>query len=276
MASRITLLQGRPGAGKTMMSCLTAVRKPVYVMDIDRKLAGHEWAAKPIASGALRVWELAETLDEVNLNSRIKQLTENTAANVAPQGWKKFADHYNTLSTNKDAMESGTWVVDSATRLGDHFQTHISFLAKKNKLTFDQWMTYLKGWHATMSVLVDLAMKHDKDLIVTVHEKDRETAGDETTGVKYEYVKSGEGVAKQRVLQGTMDIQIVPTIDGSFAGVMASYFQEVYHLYVKESTSETAMPEWKCRVVPDGKRALRTSFPVKQPVFKPDFKEIWK
>lgn len=273
---RSTMLMGAPGAGKSMMACLTVVNPPVHVIDVDRKMAASYWAEAALKSGALTYWELAEPLEEESIRSRVRQLATNEKMQRAPKGWVTFAEYYQRMPEQSEAKAAGTWVIDSGTQLGEHFKTHLMYLAGKNKLTFDQWMAYLTGWRDTLSFIRDVAIEHNKDLIFIVHERDKEVAGDRTTGVKYEFVGSGDNLSKQRVLQGTLDLAVLPSIDGSFSQQIAGYFNEVYWLYVEEDADKEKMPHWRCRVVPDGRRALRTSFKVTKPIHNPSFKEIWR
>ena len=84
--------------------------------------------------------------------------------------------------------------------------------------------------------------------------------------------KSDKGIPQREYL-GVMEPKIWPSIEGQFGGIMASYFDEFYQLYT-EVTRDSV--EWKCRVLPDEMRDLRTSHDTNgQAVFPPDFQVIW-
>jgi hypothetical protein len=146
-------------------------------------------------------------------------------------------------------------------------------LVGRNKYTWDQWNAYKIGWMDTMSVLRDISKEHAKDLIVSVHERVSEAPGDRATGVKYEIVKSGDEFVRQRNITGTLDLKIAASIDGAFGLIMGAYFDEYYWLHV---VMDGDKPTWKCRVHPDGRRALRTSFMHKEAEQEPDFRRIWR
>lgn len=270
-----TLLQGEPGCGKSRMACLTAIHKPVYVLDIDRKVASAGWARAALQNEQLFYWELDEPMDEENLKLRVAHLAskENQKASIAPQGWNKFAEKVANLGNDENFMKSNTLNVDSLTLLGEHFKSHLMWLVGKNKYTWDQWNAYKIGWTRTIDALRSVAKKYNKDLIMTVHERTGEAPGDRSTGVAYTTsIKDGEAT-RQREIKGTLDLKIWASIDGSFGALIGAQMDEYYHLYVNASDEKV---EWKCRVWPDGRRPLRTSFMVKQAVFNPDFREIWK
>lgn len=264
------LLQGEPGSGKSMMGALTAIHKPVHVIDIDRKIRSAGWARGALASGALTVYELAEPFSAANIKARVSAVTKNAATPTAPEGWQTFADYMQRIHETPDGKAAGTWMIDSLTFLNEHFKTHIQFLAGKSKFVWDNWNALKAGWIDTVSFLRDSAKEHGKDLILTVHERDREQAGERTTGVKYEADKDGN---RQRVLIGTQDIKVWASIDGAFGQLIGGSMDEYYWLHV---VMQNGNPAWRCRVWPDGLRNLRTSFVVKQAEFDPDFKAIWK
>lgn len=274
--SRTVCLQGEPGAGKSKMM-LTAVRQPVHVIDIDRKMKSAGWAARSIAEGALTVWEVAEPIDESNLITRLTGFArsmKDAKPTVAPKGWTTFADLYQKLSKDPVSLAAGTWGVDSLTLLNEHFKSFIMFHAGRSKFTFDQWNALKSGWMDTFSFMRDLAREADKDLVVTVHERVKEEPGDQTKGVRMEPVKSGDEVAMQRVFVGQQDVKVWASIDGAFGDLIGAQCDEYYHLYVDATNKER--PEWKCRVWPDGRRALRTSFMLDKGVWEPDFRKIWR
>ena len=273
--SRTICLQGEPGSGKSMMACLTAVRQPVHVIDVDRKIESAAWAAPAIADGKLSFWELREPIDDSNIQARIRSLVKKEKPSVEPKGWERFTELFYALPKEEPARSAGTWVVDSLTLLNEHFKTRIMWLADRSKFTWDQWNALKLGWMDTFSVMRDLAKEHGKDLIVTVHERNACEPGDRTTGVRTETVTSPtEGVSTVKVYQGTQDVKVWASIDGAFGDLIGAQTDEYYWLYVDASDKDTL--RWKCRVHPDGRRNLRTSFRLDKSEFEPDFGKIWK
>lgn len=277
-------LQGEPGTGKSMMTGLTAVHQPVHVLDVDRKIRSAGWAQQRIKDKLLTVYELAEPVDDSNLVARMKQLGAQFAGQGSdkdpkgptrePKGWIRFAEYVHSLPNSEDFKRCGTFMVDSATMLNEHLKTHLMYLAKRNKFAFDQWNALKIGWIDSVSVLRDLCIEHGKDLVITVHERFASEPGDQTLGMKVEMVPSGEGtMAQQRTYVGMQDIKILASIDGQFGGLLGAQCDEYYHLYVDGSTKDN--PKWRCRVWPDGRRDLRTSFKLSKAVWEPNFKKIW-
>jgi hypothetical protein len=267
---KTVILQGEQGTGKSMMACVTAIHKPVHVIDIDRKIASHAWAEPLIKSGELTYWELSEPLDDENIKSRMYQLVKNEKPSHAPQGMIRFAEYMYSLPNKEEGKAAGTWVIDSTTLLNEHVKTHIQYLAGHGKFVFDNWAALKGWWMSTVSFLRDLAKENNKDLIFTVHEREGEKAGDRTSGVSYEMDAKGN---RQRVRHGKQDLRIWASIDGAFGELFGSNSDEYYHLFVKMN-GET--PQWRCRIHPDGVRGLRTSYMHKESEFDPDFRKIWK
>ena len=271
-------LQGDPGVGKSRMSCLTAIHKPVYVMDIDRKLRSAAWAQAGLASGDIICWELREPVDDSNIRSRILSLTTaitQQGPTIRPKGFVAWSEQFYKIPEVAKEYKIGTVAVQSLTLLNEHMKSMIMFDAKRSKFTFDQWSALKIGWMDTFSVMRDICMENNLDLIVEVHERVVGEPGEKTTGVEIiEVASKSEGISTQRIYKGTQDISILASIDGQFGSLIGAQTDEYYHLFVDASDKDH--PQWRCRVWPDGRRNLRTSFSVKQAVFAPDFREIWK
>lgn len=267
---KTVVLQGEPGTGKSMMACLTALHKPVHVIDVDRKVQSAGWAQEAIKKGELTYWELAESLDEESLQQRVDEVAKGEKLKKPPKGWSKFADYYHKMPEDPVAKAAGTWVVDSITHLNEHLKSQIMYLAGKPKYEWDQWNALKIGWTDTMSVLRDIAKENHKDLILIVHERTGEVPGDKSKGVKYETDLKGN---RQRIIQGEQDLKVWASVDGAFGQLIGSYVDEYYWLHIM---MENGNPQWKCRVWPDGRRNLRTSFLVKEAEQEPDFRKIWK
>lgn len=267
------LLIGPPGTGKTDMMCRTAIHQPVHVLDIDRKIGSSARLEPLIKAGTLTYVEIAESMLEDDLTSRFRAIAKSKAPLKEPQGWLRLAEAYYQFPKTEEGKRAGTWGLDSATFAGEHFKSFICYHAQKSKFTFDQWSAYLSGWRDTISFMRDLARENGKDLMITVHERFKETPGDRVTGVTQHRVVTATGETMSREFRGQMDPKVVASIDGQFGLEVGASFDEVYALSVEMDNDK---PKWVCRVRPDGLRNLRTSFQVTQDEYEPDFRQIWK
>jgi len=248
------------------MIARTALNRPVHFIDIDRKVQSCGLDLPDVT-----VWEIAESLTEDSMADRLKALVDNRKPKSAPQGWPLFSKMVDELPKRKEAMAAGTWAIDSYTRLQDHLKRQILYLDDRgaSNLSPRNYGALLSMLEEATSQLIDLAKAYGKDLVVTVHEKVSEVPGPGTK-VVHERNKQGE---VEREFIGSMDMKITPSIEGQFSLKMLSYFDEAYGLYVDASSSR---PVWKCRVMPDGRRDLRTSLKVEHTDFPCDFREIWQ
>lgn len=276
---RTTCLQGEPGAGKSKMAIETCINPPVYCMDIDRKMRSAAWAQKHLASGRLHVWELSEPIDASNMQSRLMGLTKELTTKgptIRPRGFPMWGEQWYRLTDVYREVKFGTVLVDSLTVLNEHMKSMIMYDAGRSKFTFDQWNALKIGWMDSFGVMRDTCIENGWDLIVTVHERIKEEPGDRTTGIKLETnvnIRTGES-SIQKIPQGTQEVKVWASIDGAFGDLIGALCDEYYHLYVDNPDKDN--PVWRCRVKPDGRRSLRTSFEVRQSVFDPDFRKIWK
>lgn len=266
--SKTIMLQGPPGSGKTTMACLTAVRKPVHVLDIDRKLIAMASLRSAITSKALTYWELTEPLVEGNLLERARELSGNKKPTKQPQGWIKIAEMIQRLEKDEEAQRAQTWVLDSFSMAVDHLVRLILYTSDKATAHMNQreWGALLQMCKETITIIIDGARTYDKDLIVTVHERVSEVPGPNT-----HVIRSAGG---EREFIGQMNMRIAASVGGQFGLEMARYFEEVYGLSVEMKAGK---PTWVCNVLPDGRRDLRTSFDVKGvAVHSCDFTKIWR
>jgi len=266
------LLMGPPGSGKTTMAIKTAPKRPVLAIDVDRKIRSLAWTRDMIAAGDLIVWEVAEPLiPEESLLTRANRLAKNLKPDRQPQGWIKFAELVQKLDTDPDARKCGTWLApDSITQLAGHLKQLIMFCDDQGKSTFSDrnYGSFLQMWNETVTIMRDSAIKSNVDLIMTVHERTLEIPTENTKSTR-----TREGGVSRREYIGILDLKIGASLEGQFGGILPSYFEEVYGLRVDIDGQRN--PKWVCRVQPDGKRDLRTSYPVKQAEFEPDFRKIW-
>lgn len=261
-------LMGPPGSGKSSMIAKYATKnEPVHFVDIDRKVMSCGLLREFVTS-----WEVAEALSEDNLVERVKAMVENRKPKSAPMGWLQFAKLVDQLPKDPEAMRAKMWGIDSVTRLVDHLKRLLLHLDSRGaaNLSPRNYGALLGMMEETTAQLIDVAKAHDKIIVVTVHERVSEIPGPNT---KVMNTKDSQGNV-QRDYIGPMDMKITPSIEGQFSQKMLSYFDEAYALYVEMVNGK---PVWKCRVMPDGMRDLRTTAPVAGRMdFPCDFREIWK
>src|SRR5882762_11598653 len=90
---KTVLLQGEPGTGKSQMGALTAIHKPVHIVDMDRKIQSAAWAQEALKKQELTYWELKEPIDDSNIKARIYSLVTNAKPNVQPKDCTRLADY---------------------------------------------------------------------------------------------------------------------------------------------------------------------------------------
>lgn len=310
---RTCILMGPPGSGKTTMYLKTLPRDayPILVIDADRKLRSMPEGAEAITRGEAFVWELDEPLNEGKLAMRLRALAKNEKPLLPPKGWIKFAQFAEDLEKRSKPGEellpqekARSITIDSATVVGAHAMRAITYEDPKGVATLSprDWAYYLMTWQETMTEFVDFCKKrrcmeqgcvitttsppsiitecpvhhkplYDKNLIWCVHQRVGETPLENNKVIK----SRGEGGVVNREYLGTMQVKIVPSIQGQFGLEMGAYADEVYGLDVV--LDKDGKPRWVCRVVPDGRRDLRTSVPgisMSETVeFEPDFRKIW-
>lgn len=293
----IFALMGPFGSGKTTMACLTAVQKPVHVIDIDRKIRSMSLLQSAIKKGEITFKEIGETIHEGSLAGRLKALVNNDKPDRPPRGWAVFADYCASLEKDEQARRAGTIVVDTYTQLAPHLRAHIQFLCGHSKYQWDEWSIWKSIWMETTTVLVDYALGScrvcggfldvkdspnvkdycptckdklgSKDLIVNLHERVSEVPGEGNKKVTVTVSAKG---GKQRTYVGDMKVKIAGSIEGSFGIEFGTHFTDVYAL--KVIMDKDNKPKWICRVMPDEQRDLRCSFSMSHTDWEPDFRQI--
>jgi hypothetical protein len=254
------------------MIARTAINRPVHFIDIDRKISSMDNIRPLIEAGEVTFWELDAPLVEETLAIRATRLAKNEKPTREPAGWKRFAALVDDLDKKDEAKRAGTWAIDSLTQLGEHAKRMIIYTSGTGSavMSMREWGLYKMLWAETITILRDEAKSQGKDVIFTVHERVSEVPL-ASTRVLRTADKSGN---IQREYLGPMELKIAASIEGAFGIEIGTYFEEFYGLSV--DVDREGKPQWVCRVLPDGKRDLRTSFTVKEAEFAPDFREIWK
>lgn len=262
------LLMGQAGSGKTLMGALTTPAKPVHIFDLDRKVDMMQGLKVALAKGDVTYAELKTPLIEEGLAKRVELLSKRTADAKAPMGWIEFDRMLTNARKDEAAQRAATWMFDSWTIASAHLERIISFHSGKIAFTFTEWGAFLKMNQEAITAIIDECKTLGKDVIFTVHEREVEVPGADTK-VIYSPGKDGN---KTREYIGSLSLATACSVAGQFGTQIASHFSEVYGLRVE---ARNGKPEWICRVRPDGKRPLRTSYPVEKDEYPCDLEEIW-
>jgi hypothetical protein len=267
---RTTLLLGNPGSGKTTMACLTAVRRPVFLLDVDWKARSMANLEDAIKAGQLTYREVDEAFQEEDLEQSLKLLTANKKPTVAPRGWSTIARLIGDMDRKKDAAAAAaqTWVLDSWSRLVDHLDRDILYLDPNGTAVLSQrdWGHHNAALENTLSRVIAAARRQDKDLIITSHLKVVDLPGPHTKVIRTATGRPGES---NRELLGTMDLRFAPSVGGQFAMRMGAFFEEVYRV-------EGVNGQYRAYVRSDGRYDLRSSFKLDKPDYPADFRQIWQ
>ena len=269
---RSCVLMGPPGSGKPTMYVKPALRRPLLVIDADRKLRSLPFVAPLIEKGDILCWELDEALVEEKLSTRLKRFIRNEKPAKEPRGWLKFVEFCEIIETSEEANKAGTIVIDSYTVALAHALRLITYWDDKGTATLSprNWAGFLTMCQETTTEIIDFCIRKDKDLIITVHEKIGEIPLDSGKVTKR---KDVSGMITREYV-GDMRVKVVPSIMGQFAYEFGLYVQEFYALSV---SVKNGVPTWICRVMPDGNRDLRTSLDTNgETEFEPNFHKIWK
>jgi len=271
---------GPPGSGKTTMVVKTALKYPVHVVDIDRKMNQMVEFKPLIDTGKVTYWELSETINEDKLAGRLTSLLaekDKQRANQAPLGWTKICRYTDTWEKDPLLQKAGTVLWDSYTISAVHLKAHMQFISGKSKLVWEAWSAWDQMWQETTNILIDYVnstatdgcniikdgelkglCEHrnpPKDLVLTIHERVSEKPGDKTKTVIIKHDEKGQ---RQKDYIGQMDVKIAGSIDGAFGLKFGAWFTDVYALRV-DVDKKTGIPKWICRVHPDSQRDLRCS-----------------
>lgn len=262
------LLMGPAGSGKTTMGALSTSQKPVHIFDLDRKVDVMNGLKIAIVKGDVTYVELKSPLVEEGLAKRVELLAKRTPDAKAPMGWIEFDRLLTGAKHDENAKRARTWMFDSWTIASAHLERIISFHSGKIAFTFTEWGAFLKMNQEAITCIIDECKSLGKDVIFTVHEREVEVPGPETK-VIYSPGKEGN---KTREYIGSLSLATAASVAGQFGQQIASHFGEVYALRVDIVNNK---PTWICRVKPDGKRPLRTSYAVDREEFPCDLAEIW-
>ena len=299
----ISALMSPPGGGKTTMAVKTALKLPVHVVDIDRKINQMVEFKPLIDTGRITYWELSETINEDKLAGRLTSLLaekDKQKPYQAPLGWSKICKYTDGWEKDPLVQNAGTILWDSYTITAIHMKSHMQYISGKSKLIWDAWSAWDQMWQETTNILIDYVnstatdgctIKREgefkgfcehknppKDLIISIHERVSEKPGDKTKSVTVRRDDKGQ---QQKDYIGQMDVKIAGSVDGAFGLKFGAWFTDVYALRV--DINNDGQPKWVCRVHPDGRRDLRCSakqqFNVKKELiseFEPDYHKIFR
>ena len=135
----IVALIGPSGAGKTVMACKTAIRRPVHVVDIDRKVASLAILRDLVDKGEITYKEVGETIQEDSIARRLEALVKNDKPARPPRGWTNLANYLGSIENDLTAKAAGTILIDSYTQMGLPLRSNIQYLAGLSKFEWDEW-----------------------------------------------------------------------------------------------------------------------------------------
>lgn len=267
-------LIGPPGVGKSTMVVKTALKRPIHIIDVDRKVRTMATFRPYIEKGEVTYKEIGETIQEDGLKQRLVSLVKDEKIARPPRGWTSIANYVGELESDPQAKAAGTILWDSYTLTAQHLRAHIQYLKGKSKFAWDDWSTWYSMWTEVTTIMCDYALATEKDFMITIHERVNEKPGDRTKGVQVTEHISPQGVPTHtKTYLGTQDILIAGSVSGQFGLEFAAHFTDVYRLAIDMIDDK---PKWVCRVLPDGLRDLRCSYEVYgQAEWEPDFRQIW-
>ena len=206
-----TLLIGKGGSGKTTAACTG--RKPLFLIDVDKK--AHEMInLKPlIDSGELIIYDIKSKLIEDNLAWRA--LNPDKPMKIQPTGYVEIIEVINQVLEGDIAQDCNTIVLDSLTRLAEHLKRLLIFHRGKGKfgkkvdadMNWPSWGSYLANLEELFSALMDFG---DKDFICIAHEKE---------------MVERDPITEVEIIKG-----YYPLIDGQMREKLPTFFNEVYFM----------------------------------------------
>jgi hypothetical protein len=189
----------------------------------------------------LVIWPIEQRLLEGSLKTKVLQ--PHLALIKQPKGYLQFAELIDKLEQAAEPPEGcSVLVIDSLTSLIEHLKRLLLHLAKRDKMTFDEWGILLANLEELFYTLMHLQHLF-KHVVVIAHEQ---VERDEETG---------------RILA------VLPAIEGSMRNKVSKYFSEVYHCDTIETKTGI---QYVIHTKPFNKAEARTSLNL-EPVMPADF-----
>jgi hypothetical protein len=204
------LLIGKPGSGKTTLSC--TLEHPTVIIDVDNKAHRMANIKHLVDVGNVIIHPVAFPLVGESLTSRLGSLDK--APQKEPRGYIETIKVLESIANGETYSECKTVVLDSLSRLDEHLNRLILYYRGKGRIGdkagadmgWPGWGKFKQVMEELFTVLVQL----DKNFICCAHEFiDKEE--DVITGV-------------------SKIIGYYPNASGSIRTKLAGYFDEVYWL----------------------------------------------
>ena len=236
-----TLLIARPGGGKTTAAC--SGRKPVYLIDVDKKAREMQNLQPMIKSGDIIVHDIKSKLVAGRLSDRA--LNPEKPIKEQPEGYIEIIDLLNDIieGEHEPSKDAKTIVLDSLTRTVEHLKRLLIYHRGKGKfgkkdegdMNWPSWGSYLSNLE---ELFTGVGYIEDKDFICTAHLK-VDSERDPLTDVE--------------VIHGYRAL-----VDGQMREKLAGYFNEVYYVEREWNLKKHEM-SFKLRTKGSNKYDARTS-----------------
>ena len=193
------LAYGPPGSWKTTSACLLAPG-PVHIVDVDCKARRLQALEGLIGNGKLTVKEFNIPLVEDPLRVRITNPDKPPLRR--PEGYLKIVDYLtDVLEKKPEIPPHKTLVVDSLTKIVEHFKRLLMYVNKKAFFEFREWGIMLGNMEELLGALIPMT----ENLIVIAHDRlERDEESGHVTGVR-------------------------PLIDTQMRDKIAMYFDDAWH-----------------------------------------------
>ena len=199
-------LCGPPGSGKTYMSTITLPPDcyPVVVVDIDNKARKMVVLEPLVKNGRVIILPTTKPLVADDMLTRISKIRKYKDVLVGslskkPEGYVQSVENINKAIEMTESGKAKTIVVDSLTRLFEHFQRLILNLNVSGFMTQNTWGVILTLGEELLQMLTSI----EANVIITCHDR---ISRDELTG----------------------RVEYRPCLGGQIADKLGGYFEEMY------------------------------------------------